>query len=84
VLEHQPHRPFPYFGRISSRLFHDSILSRNGVSGKAGAVHDPDAIVIAEVLSKKSGQTTNSTIELCKKRLKEYDSEAGQETETRR
>jgi phage-related protein len=45
---------------------------------------DPDAIVIAEVLSKKSGQTPNSTIELCKKRLKEYDSEAGQETETRK
>ena len=36
---------------------------------------DPDAIVLAEVFSKKTGKTPKSTIDLCKKRLKEYDSE---------
>ena len=36
---------------------------------------DPDAIVLAEVFSKKSGKTPKHIIELCKKRLKDYDSE---------
>ena len=36
---------------------------------------DPDAIVLIEVFSKKTGRTPKSTIELCKKRLREYDSE---------
>jgi phage-related protein len=38
---------------------------------------DPDAIVLIEVFSKKSGKTPKGTIDLCKKRLKEYDSEEG-------
>lgn len=36
---------------------------------------DSDAIVLIEVFSKKTGRTPKSTIELCKKRLREYDSE---------
>jgi phage-related protein len=36
---------------------------------------DPDAIVLAEVFSKKTGKTPKSTIELCRKRLKDYDDE---------
>jgi len=39
VLEHHTNRTFPNFRGISRRLFHASILSRNGASGKAGAVH---------------------------------------------
>lgn len=35
---------------------------------------DPDAIVIAEVFSKKSQQTPDPVIEVCKARLKRYDS----------
>ena len=34
---------------------------------------DPDAVIIAEVFSKKSTRTPKSVIETCKRRLKEYD-----------
>ena len=34
---------------------------------------DPDAIVIVEVFSKKSAQTLKRIVNLCQKRLKEYD-----------
>lgn len=34
---------------------------------------DDDAIVLLEVLSKKTGKTPKRIIDLCKKRLKEYD-----------
>ena len=34
---------------------------------------DRDAIVIADVFSKKSQQTPKSVIDSCKQRLKEYD-----------
>lgn len=34
---------------------------------------DPDAIVILEVLSKKTSKTPRAVIEACKKRLKEYE-----------
>jgi phage-related protein len=36
---------------------------------------DPDAVVLIEVFSKKTGKTPKSAIDLCKKRLKDYDSE---------
>jgi phage-related protein len=36
---------------------------------------DPDAIVLAEVFSKKTAKTPMGTIELCRKRLKDYDNE---------
>ena len=38
LIDH-PHRPLPDFRGISRRPVYDSILSRNGVSGKAGAIH---------------------------------------------
>jgi hypothetical protein len=38
LLENQPYRPIPDFRRISRSLCHCSILSRNGASGKIGAV----------------------------------------------
>ena len=34
---------------------------------------DTDAIIVADVFSKKTGQTPKRIIETCKKRLKEYD-----------
>jgi phage-related protein len=37
---------------------------------------DADAIVLAEVFSKKTAKTPKTTIEVCQRRLKEYDSEA--------
>jgi len=36
---------------------------------------DKDAIVLLEVFSKKTGKTPKSIIDLCKKRLRDYDSE---------
>ena len=34
---------------------------------------DPDAVVIADVFSKKTTRTPKNVIEVCKRRLKEYD-----------
>ena len=34
---------------------------------------DADAIVIAEVFAKKSARTPKSVVEVCRRRLKEYD-----------
>jgi phage-related protein len=45
---------------------------------------DTDAIVLAEVFSKKIGKTPKATIELCRQRLKDYDSEAKQASKTRK
>lgn len=36
---------------------------------------DADAIVILEVFSKKTRETPKTVIEVCKKRIKDYDSE---------
>lgn len=36
---------------------------------------DPDAVVLVEVFGKKTGKTPKHIIEVCRKRLKEYDSE---------
>ena len=45
---------------------------------------DPDAIVLAEVFSKKTGKTPQGTIDVCQQRLKDYDSEARQTGKTRK
>jgi len=36
---------------------------------------DPDAIVLAEVFSKKTQQTPKKVIQTCKQRLKDYDAQ---------
>lgn len=36
---------------------------------------DDDAIIILEVFSKKTQQTPKKTIDVCKKRIKEYENE---------
>lgn len=45
---------------------------------------DRDAIVIAEVFSKKTQQTPQSVVALCRQRLKEYDDAAKQEKAPRK
>jgi phage-related protein len=45
---------------------------------------DRDAIVIAEVFSKKTQQTPQSVVSLCRQRLKEYDDAAKQEKAPRK
>jgi phage-related protein len=40
---------------------------------------DPDAVVIAKVFSKKTAATPQRGIEVCQRRLRDYD-EAGEET----
>jgi phage-related protein len=45
---------------------------------------DPDAIVLAEVFSKKTGKTPQGTIDVCQQRLKDYDNEAKQARKTRK
>ena len=45
---------------------------------------DNDAVVLVEVFSKKTGKTPKSTLELCQRRLKDYDNEAKQEGKTRK
>jgi phage-related protein len=62
-------RPMPTAGRRCHELrIHDAnrtwrILYRI----------DPDAIVIADVFEKKTEQTPKNVLEVCKKRLSEYD-----------
>jgi len=65
-----PHsRPMPTVGRRCHEL---RIVDRNA-TWRIVYRTDPDAVVIAEVFSKKSTRTPKSTIETCERRLKEYD-----------
>jgi len=50
-------------------------LRVNDVSGNWRLIYriDSDAIVIAEVFAKKSTKTPNTVLEICRRRLKEYD-----------
>jgi phage-related protein len=50
-------------------------LRVNDVSGQWRLIYriDADAIVIAEVFAKKSAKTSKSVLEICRRRLKEYD-----------
>jgi phage-related protein len=65
-----PHsRPMPVIGRRCHEL------RVNDDSGTFRIVYrvDADAIVIIDVFSKKTRQTSASIIEACKRRLREYD-----------
>lgn len=65
-----PHsRPMPTIG---SRC-HELRIPDENKSWRIVYRTDADAIVIAEVFSKTSGKTPRSTIETCKKRLRDYD-----------
>lgn len=57
---------------IGSRC-HELRIPDQGVSWRVVYRIDPDAIVIADVFSKKTGKTPKSVIETCKVRLRDYD-----------
>ena len=50
-------------------------LRINDVAGQWRLIYriDPDAIVIVEVFAKKSAKTPKAVLEVCRRRLKEYD-----------
>jgi phage-related protein len=65
-----PHsRPMPSIGRRC----HELRIPDVKVSWRIVYRIDTDAIVIAEVFSKKTGKTPKSVIETCRARLREYD-----------
>lgn len=65
-----PHaRPMPSVGKRC----HELRISDDKVSWRIIYRIDADAVVIAEVFSKKSGTTPKHVIEICKARLREYD-----------
>ncbi|MCH6550249.1 MAG: type II toxin-antitoxin system RelE/ParE family toxin [Gammaproteobacteria bacterium] len=67
-----PHsRPLPSIGARCHEL---RIPDRN-LSWRIMYRIDADAIVLIEVFSKKTGKTPKHIIDLCKNRLKDYDSE---------
>ncbi len=65
-----PHaRPMPSIGRRC----HELRIPDEGVGWRIVYRIDSDAIVIAEVFSKKTGKTPKSVIDTCKARLRDYD-----------
>jgi len=65
-----PHsRPMPSIGRRC----HELRIPDEGLSWRVVYRIDTDAIVIAEVFSKKTGKTPKSVIDTCKARLRDYD-----------
>ena len=69
-----PHsRPMPSIGRNC----HELRISDENVTWRVIYRIDDDAIVIAEVFSKKTTQTPRAVIETCKSRFKDYDDETG-------
>ena len=65
-----PHsRPMPSVGKRC----HELRIPDDKVSWRIIYRIDADAIVIAEVFSKKTGKTPKSVIKTCKTRLREYD-----------
>ena len=69
-----PHsRPMPSIGRNC----HELRISDENVTWRVVYRIDGDAIVIAEVFSKKTTQTPKAVIETCRRRLKDYDDETG-------
>jgi phage-related protein len=65
-----PHsRPMPSIGRRC----HELRIEDENLTWRIIYRIDNDAIVIAEVFEKKTQKTPKSVIDICKKRLKEYD-----------
>jgi phage-related protein len=52
---------------------HEVRVTDEGVAWRVIYRVDPDAIVFAEVFAKRTAQTPPAVLELCRKRLKEYD-----------
>ena len=66
----------PHARSMSSigRRCHELRIPDGTVSWRIVYRIDPDAIVILEVFSKKSGKTPRKVIEICRQRLRDYDS----------
>ena len=65
-----PHsRPMPVIGRRC----HELRIVDEDATWRIVYRTDDDAIVIAEVFAKKTRTTSKGVIEICKRRLKEYD-----------
>ena len=62
-------RPMPTIGKRSHEL---RIVDQN-VHWRIMYAIEPDAIIILEVFSKKTGKIPRRVIELCRKRLRDYD-----------
>ena len=62
-------RPMPSIGPRCHEL------RINDVSGQWRLIYrtDPDAIVIVDVFAKKSAKTPKTVLEVCRRRLKEYE-----------
>ncbi len=69
-----PHsRPMPSIGRSC----HELRINDEGRTWRVVYRIDADAIVIAEVFSKKTAQTPKAVIATCARRLRNYDDETG-------
>ena len=67
-----PHsRPMPSIGKNC----HELRINDENSTWRIIYRIDNDAIIILEVFSKKTQQTPKKIIEVCKKRIKEYDNE---------
>jgi phage-related protein len=65
-----PHsRPMPVIGRRC----HELRISDAGATWRIVYRVDPDAVIIADVFSKKTAATPAAVIAACKRRLREYD-----------
>jgi phage-related protein len=68
-----PHsRPMPGIGRSC----HELRIVNEKVTWRLMYKIDSDAIIILEVIEKKTSKTPKSVLDLCKKRLKAYDNES--------
>jgi phage-related protein len=66
-----PHsRPIPF---IAPRC-HELRINDENTTWRIIYRLDPDAIIILEVFKKKTNKTPNHIIELCKRRLRDYES----------
>ena len=71
LIEMPRSRPMPAIG---SRC-HELRITDANVSWRVVYRVDAEAIVLLEVFAKKTSKTPNRIINLCKKRIREYDSE---------
>jgi phage-related protein len=55
------------------RRCHELRVQDGGATWRIVYRVDPDSVIIAEVFSKKTARTPKRVIDVCKKRLKEYD-----------
>lgn len=69
-----PHsRPLPSIGKNC----HELRISDKDATWRVVYRVDADAIVILEVFSKKTRRTPHSVVVTCRRRMKDYDDEAG-------